>query len=209
MIKGISGLDAPHFVMGSDRIYATQRGAGLVSMRWDGTDRKEHVQVRGGAPGGGQGPAASVIRMAPEGDQAMALVGNQLYVVTVPSGVGADAPTISVANPSSAAFPAEQLTDIGAQFPAWGANSREVHWALGNAHFVYDLDDAQAFADSVEAAEAAEDETEDAEEEEGTMRTTTRMPDTAPANRGSWSRSSATRRRDARADRRSHHHDER
>ncbi|MDG2283233.1 MAG: amidohydrolase family protein, partial [Longimicrobiales bacterium] len=67
----------------------------------------------------------------------------------------------------SAAFPAEQLTDIGAQFPAWGANSREVHWALGNAHFVYDLDDAQAFADSVEAAEAAEDETEDAEEEEG------------------------------------------
>lgn len=167
VIKGISGLDAPHFVMGSDRIYATQRGAGLVSMRWDGTDRKEHVQVRGGAPGGGQGPAASVIRMAPEGDQAMALVGNQLYVVTVPSGVGADAPTISVANPSSAAFPAEQLTDIGAQFPAWGANSREVHWALGNAHFVYDLDDAQAFADSVEAAEAAEDETEDAEEEEG------------------------------------------
>ena len=197
VIKGISGLDAPHFVMGSDRIYATQRGAGLVSMRWDGTDRKEHVQVRGGAPGGGQGPAASVIRMAPEGDQAMALVGNQLYVVTVPSGVGADAPTISVANPSSAAFPAEQLTDIGAQFPAWGANSREVHWALGNAHFVYDLDDAQAFADSVEAAEAAEDETEDAEgrREMRTMRTTTRMPDTAPANRGSWSRSSATRRK--------------
>jgi Tol biopolymer transport system component len=170
VITGISGLEAPHFVRSSDRIYATQRGAGLVSMRWDGTDRKEHVQVRGGAPGGGQGPAASVIRMAPEGDQAMALVGNQLYVVTVPSGVGADAPAISVANPSSAAFPAEQLTDIGAQFPAWGASSREVHWALGNAHFVYDLDAAQAFADSVEAAktaEAAEDETEDAEAEEG------------------------------------------
>lgn len=170
VITGISGLEAPHFVRSSDRIYATQRGAGLVSMRWDGTDRKEHVQVRGGAPGGGQGPAASVIRMAPEGDQAMALVGNQLYVVTVPSGVGADAPAISVANPSSAAFPAEQLTDIGAQFPAWGASSREVHWALGNAHFVYDLDAAQVFADSVEAAktaEAAEDETEDAEAEEG------------------------------------------
>ena len=166
VITGISGLEAPHFVRSSDRIYATQRGAGLVSMRWDGTDRKEHVQVRGGAPGGGQGPAASVIRMAPEGDQAMALVGNQLYVVTVPSGIGADAPTISVANPSSASFPAEQLTDIGAQFSAWGASSREVHWALGNAHFVYDLDDAQAFADSVEAVEAAADETDDAEAEQ-------------------------------------------
>lgn len=170
LITPVAGLNAPHFVQGSDRIHATQAGVGLISMRWDGTDRREHVQVRGASPGGGQGPAASMIRMAPEGDQAMALVGNQLYVVTVPYGVGAEAPTISVANPSSAAFPTEQLTDIGAQFPAWGPSGREVHWALGNAHFVYDLDAAQASADSVDAAraaedEAAEDEAEDEEEE--------------------------------------------
>ncbi|MGB1656416.1 MAG: amidohydrolase family protein, partial [Longimicrobiales bacterium] len=165
LITPVAGLNAPHFVQGSDRIHATQAGVGLISMRWDGTDRREHVQVRGASPGGGQGPAASMIRMAPEGDQAMALVGNQLYVVTVPYGVGAEAPTISVANPSSAAFPTEQLTDIGAQFPAWGPSGREVHWALGNAHFVYDLDAAQASADSVDAARAAEDEAEDEEEE--------------------------------------------
>ena len=178
VVTPIAGLNAPHFVNGSDRIYATmyeaaaprsQSGAGLISMRWDGTDRREHVQVRGGSPNGGLGPAASLIKMAPEGDQAMALVGNQLYVVTVPYGVGAEAPTISVANPSSAAFPAEQLTDIGAQFPAWGANGEEVHWALGNAHFVYDLKDAQAFADSVDAGREAEEEAgeeEDVDEDE-------------------------------------------
>ena len=164
VVTPIAGLNAPHFVNGSDRIYATQSGTGLISMRWDGTDRREHVQVRGGSPNGGQGPAASLIKMAPEGDQAMALVGNQLYVVTVPYGVGADAPTISVANPSSASFPAKQLTDIGAQFPAWGASSRDVHWALGNAHFVYDLDAAQAFADSVEAERAMESAEEEADE---------------------------------------------
>lgn len=168
VITPIAGLGAPHFVEGSDRIYATQSGTGLVSMRWDGTDRREHVQVRGANPGGGggQGPAASVIRMAPEGDQAIALVGNQLFVVTVPYGVGAEAPTISVANPSSAAFPAEQLTDIGAQFPAWGASGREVHWALGNAHFVYDLEAAQTFADSVTSVQADEEETEEVAEDD-------------------------------------------
>ena len=156
VVTPASGLRAPHFVEGSERIWGHRPGAGLVSMRWDGTDARVHVQVRGASPNGGNGPAAGLIRMAPRGDQAMALVGNQLYVVTVPRGLGAEAPTISVADPSSASFPARQLTDIGAQFPAWGASGRQVHWALGNAHFVYDLDAAQAFADSVEAARAAE-----------------------------------------------------
>jgi len=170
VIAPVAGLSRPHFTAGSDRIYATQGGTGLVSMRWDGTDVREHVQVRGGAaPGATQGPTASVITMAPQGDQALAQVGNQLYVVTVPRGVGGQAPTISVGNPANASFPASQLTDIGGQFAAWGADGRTVHYALGNAHFVYDLDDARAFADSVAAADedaADEDEDEEADEAE-------------------------------------------
>jgi imidazolonepropionase-like amidohydrolase len=136
-------------------------------MRWDGTDVREHVQVRGGAPagGGGQGPAAGLIMMAPVGDKAMALVGNQLYTVTVPRGVGGEAPTISVANPDNASFPASRLTDIGAQFPAWGPDGATVQWGLGNAHFVYDLAAARAYADSVEAVSDAEDEDEDPDED--------------------------------------------
>ena len=168
LIAPIAGVSRPHFTSASERIHAFERGTGLISMKWDGTDRKEHVQVRGSTAGGGEGPgtSASLILMAPEGDQALAQVGNQLYVVTVPRGIGGEAPTISVANPDNAAFPAVQLTDIGGQFPAWGATGREVHWALGNAHFLYDLDDAQVFADSVEAAEAAEDEDADEDEDE-------------------------------------------
>lgn len=168
VITAVSGLARPHFTQGSDRIYAFQGGTGLISMRWDGTDVREHVQVRGGAAAGaGQGPTAGLIMMAPVGDQAMALVGNQLYTVTVPRGVGGEAPTISVANPDNASFPASRLTDIGAQFPTWGPTGETVHWALGNAHFVYNLADAEAVAAAEEEASRDEDEDEDADEEEG------------------------------------------
>lgn len=87
----------------------------------------------------------------------MALIQGQVYTATVPM-VG-EAPTINVGNPSSAAFPARRLTKLGAEFPVWGADGRTVHWSLGNAHFVYNLDTADAFADSVEAAndQAADD----------------------------------------------------
>ena len=160
VITSVAGLARPHFTTDSDRIYAFQGGTGLISMRWDGTDRKEHLQVRGGTPPGDSGPgaAAGLILMAPVGDQALAQVGTQLYTVTVPRGLGGEAPTISVGNPDDASFPVSQLTDIGAQFPAWSSDGGSVHWALGNAYFVYDLGAAQVFADSVDAADDSEGE---------------------------------------------------
>jgi imidazolonepropionase-like amidohydrolase len=89
--------------------------------------------------------------MAPVGDQALAQVNSDLYVVTVPR-VGGPVPVVSVGNPETAAFPARKLTDIGGQFPAWAADGRTVHWSIGNAHVVYDLHRAKAFDDSVRAA---------------------------------------------------------
>ncbi len=145
-----------HFTSNPERLYATSFGDGLVSMRWDGTDRRAHVRVTGGRVGNSTNPLpASGIWMAPVGDQALVQVVSQLYVVTVPR-VGGDTPTISVANPENASFPARQLTDIGGQFPVWGTDGRTVHWSIGNAFFSFDLDDARAHEDSVEAAEAAE-----------------------------------------------------
>ena len=53
--------DVPHFVDDQpDRIYAYSPVEGLVSFRWDGTDVKRHLQVRGSA-----GPAGG----SPHGDQ--------------------------------------------------------------------------------------------------------------------------------------------
>ena len=170
LISPVSGLRKPHFIQSHERIYGFQEGTGLISMRWDGSDRREHVQVRGANSSGGSGPgtAANLIVMSPGGLKALVQVGNQLYVVTVPRGVGVDAPTISVADPEGASFPVSQLTDIGGQFPAWGSSGQEVHWALGNAHFVYDLDAAEQFADSLDAANGSgvDDENEDDEDSE-------------------------------------------
>ncbi|MCZ6917948.1 MAG: hypothetical protein O7I93_14325 [Gemmatimonadetes bacterium] len=162
------GRRGAHFTSDPERIYAYSRQRGLVSLRWDGTDEKEHLQVRGprlgtGGPPGGQGPPASSIRMAPQGDQALAQVGMDLYVVTVPV-IGGETPTVSVGG-SQSAFPTRKLTDVGGQFPAWSADAGRVHWSIGNAHLVYDLAAAKAFEDSVEVAKAAAGEEEEEQAE--------------------------------------------
>ena len=168
VIGPADGRRGLHFTGNPDRIWASNGERGLVSFRWDGTDEKAHVRVTGaGAPGSTNPPNASAIFMAPTGDQALAQIGMQLYVVTVPV-VGGDTPVISVANPDNAAFPATKLTEIGGEFPAWSADAGQVHWSLGNAHSVYDLAAARAFADSVEAAagDEPEEDPDEAEEEE-------------------------------------------
>ena len=161
------GRSQPHFRTDEPgRIYLHSFGSGLVSVRWDGTDEKEHLRVTGFSANRGGSPApASSIRMARVGDQALARVGNDLYVVTVPR-VGADAPTVSVRNPSGASVPVTRVTDIGGEFPSWSADGGTVVWALGNAYFRYDLAEARAFADSVEAVAADESEEDEEAQEE-------------------------------------------
>lgn len=154
------GMNAPHFTRDdTSRIYGTAGGRGLISMRWDGTDVRSHLRVTGGGgAGGGGGGNANWIKISPEGDQALAHINTDLYVVTIPW-VGGDAPTIAVGNPDNAAFPVRKLTDIGAQFPSWGPTGNTVHWSIGNAHVVYDLQRARVFDDSVSRARAQRDTT--------------------------------------------------
>ncbi len=151
------GRSQPHFRTDQpDRIYLHAGARGLVSVRWDGTDEKEHLKVTGFSANRGGPPAnASSIRISPAGGRALTKVGNDLYLVTVPQ-VGAEAPTVSVRSPSSAPVPVTRITDFGGEFQSWSSNGDEAVWALGNAYFRYSLADAEAFADSVEAAEAAE-----------------------------------------------------
>ena len=162
LIAPAGGLANPHFTNDSSRIFL-YGGGRLASMRWDGTDVKSHLRVvgapapgggggpGGGGPGGG-GPPASLVIMAPQGDQAIALVSSDIYVVTVPV-LGGTEPTITVGGaPDATTFPARKLTDIGGQFPAWSHDAKRVHWSMGNAHAVYDLERAKAFDDSVRSS---------------------------------------------------------
>lgn len=175
VVAASSGRGSPHFRDAEpDRIYLHHRARGLVSVRWDGTDEKEHLKVTGfTATRGGSPASASVIQVAPAGDRALARLGNDLYTVTVPR-VGAEAPTISVQNPERAAFPTTRLTEFGGEFPSWSADGNRVTWALGNAFFQYDFDRAEVVTDSLAAlaraqadeADADSTETADATEEE-------------------------------------------
>ncbi len=95
-------------------------------------------------------PAASIVVMAPKGDQALAMVGMDIYTVSVPQ-VGATAPTVSIANPASAAVPVKKLNDVGGEFPTWSGDGRKVMWSLANALWTYDLDRAKVVEDSLKA----------------------------------------------------------
>jgi hypothetical protein len=140
----------------------------VVSTRWDNTDLKQHLRVLWRLPMTAglaryefsrtsdlvmprdfsrepqipQIPADLVI-MAPQGDQALAQINNDVYVITVPQ-VGGTVPTVMVTRPDSAAMPVRKLTDIGGEFATWGRDGRTVHWSIGNAFVSYRLDQAEA-----------------------------------------------------------------
>ncbi|MEX2180686.1 MAG: amidohydrolase family protein [Gemmatimonadaceae bacterium] len=161
VIAETMGRSRPHFTQDTTRIFLSSN-QGLSSIRWDGTDERRIVRVTGPiAPGttaechvyceaeeipaedAPTPPGASTTLMAPRGDQALAVVGNHIYTVTVPQ-VRGTAVTISVSDPNTAAFPSRKLTDIGGQFPSWVASGRRVLWGIGNAIVTYDLDSARA-----------------------------------------------------------------
>ena len=98
---------------------------------------------------------ADQITMSPSGDRALAQVNNDIFVVTIPK-TGKPA-AISLADAGNAAFPARKLTELGGEFAYWQADGKTVHWSLGNAHFVYDVDKAKSFDDSVKLAKKEEE----------------------------------------------------
>lgn len=189
-IDKVKDRSNPHFTKNSDRIFLNAGGGRLVSIRWDGTDEKEHLKVTGITTFGttpeeiaqmhadyehnhkmmhpdlylkevNKPTPASQLIMAPEGDLALALINNDIYTVTVPQ--TGSLVSVSVANPSSSAFPSKKLTTIGGQFPSWSSDAKKVYWSIGNAFFTYDLDKSKAFDDSVKAADKAEKAKKEAE----------------------------------------------
>ena len=161
-------------------------------IRWDGTDEKAHLKLTGITTYGSsidmihahdgshdilpdseeawrennKASRPSEIRISPDGKSALAKINNDIYVVSIPK--YGQTPSISVASPESAAFPAMKLTVMGGEFPAWAGNSNDIHWSLGASHFIYDVAAGKAFADSVATAkkEAAKKKKEEKEKKE-------------------------------------------
>lgn len=148
----------PHFTRDdNERIYVAQGGQGLVSMRFDGTDRKTHVRITGNPDYRQATPQpnnASEILISPDGERALAEVDNNVYVVDIPQ-IGAQAPSVSVATLASAAVPVRKLTRIGGDFIGWHADGFRVHFSIGRSYFTYDLPRADSLVrDSTSRADS-------------------------------------------------------
>jgi Tol biopolymer transport system component len=156
VITPFRGQGRPHFAKDPTRIYAWEGSRGLVSFRWDGTDRKTHVKVTGYKnPNAEQASNASEVIMAPDGEHAIAEAQRHLYLITVPE-KGGEPPTVALANPESAAVPVRKLTTVGGEFFAWAEDGKTVTFALGRTLFRYDLA-AGRVAEEAEKRKAAKE----------------------------------------------------
>jgi Tol biopolymer transport system component len=125
------GVDAPHFSREKDRIYVSS-SAGLISVRFDGTDRRIHLKVTGPGLYFAEEPVpADQIQISPDGKWALAHASNQLYVLALPQ-VGGDPPTVNIKSPS---VPVKQISDVGADYFAWADDGATLTWAVGNTFF--------------------------------------------------------------------------
>lgn len=135
LIVPARGVGRPHFTHEKDRVYVYS-SAGLISLRFDGTDRRTHLKVQGKQwwpplPGMPEGAPADDVRISPDGHWALALVYNQLYLVAVPQ-VGGEPPTLDVTSPT---VPVKKLTDVGADYFAWADDGSTITWGLGSSFF--------------------------------------------------------------------------
>ncbi len=148
-VATLTNAGRPHFTSDTGRIWLYEADEGLVSMRWDGTDRKSHLKVTGySAPGGGanaQARQATELQVSPDGTRVLAQVDNMLFMVPLPM-TGGPAPTVSVQQPTGGAMPFRRLSRIGGDFIGWQANSRSVFYSMGRSFFQYDIARADSLA---------------------------------------------------------------
>ena len=132
MVMPSRGYASPHFGPEDDRIYLYQKesgNSGLVSVRFDGTDRRQLVGANG--PGiffAEDSVAADDVRISPDGRHALIAHANQLYLAALINPHLANL-SIDLARP---AVPVARLTDVGADFFGWGADG-EIFWSAGAA----------------------------------------------------------------------------
>lgn len=180
------GRSNPHFVKGKERIFLNHNSKGLISIRWDGTDQKEHLKITGvttypavfgtahcllvaSETEPKKKPSnASMMTVSPDGKNVLAQINNEIYQVALPM-VGKEVPTINVAKPQAASFPARKLTYFGGEFPHWNADGTEAHWSLANAYFTYNLAAAEKAEEELAAKKkkAAEEKSRERDASEG------------------------------------------
>ncbi len=125
-----------HFRRGdAEHLYFSDPVDGLVSVRWDGTERQSLLRVQG--EGFGKSEPAIELLLSPDGRRVAALLGNQLWLVE-PSGGLPHADVLRL--PGGA--PAKRMSLEGADFPQWIRDGRSILWSLGATIFTQPVESA-------------------------------------------------------------------
>ncbi len=162
------GRNVPHVGPDSTRMYVWAGSEGLVSMRFDGTDRKVVVRVNGPPPPANPlppgatpppPPAPDEVLLSPDGKRALVHADNNVYLIAVPP-VAGQASAVSVT--AGSIVPTTRLTKVGGDFIGWSNDSRTAFYSIGRSWFNYDVElaesavrDSVARADSLTAVGAA------------------------------------------------------
>src|SRR5207247_1783084 len=109
-VTPIAGGGRPHFSRDPNGIFLYEANEGLVSMRFDGTDRRVHIKITGftlNVPEAQPFPADEIL-IAPDSGRVLATASNYVYLVALPL-VRATPPTTNVAATAAAPFPVHRL----------------------------------------------------------------------------------------------------
>ena len=138
--QGVPGFATPH---ANEPEYLPRRPFPW-RMTPDPTDPTPQTEPGGPAPAG-------LLMMSPEGNQAFAQFGNDIFVIDLEN-AGPTPPTVILTQLAASPVPVRKLTDVGGEFPSWTADGQGINWAMGNVLFSYDIN-------HVEAEEAEEEAT--------------------------------------------------
>ena len=171
------GYGPPHFGPESDRIhlyvaanpFGAAEGSGLMSVRYDGTDRRMLLSATGPGIYSAEGEVgAADIRLSPDGRHALIHHANQLYLARLLNRNLGNV-TLSLADPS---LPLARLTDVGADFFGWSAAGAELFWSAGNrlyqravAAVDFDADEKEGEDEDKEKGKGKEKEEEGSKDE--------------------------------------------
>ena len=157
LILPARGAASPHFGPEPDRVYVYS-DSGLISLRYDGTDRRTILKVVGKVwfpqPDKPDGNPADGVRISPDGQWALAQVTNQVYLLSVPR-VGGDGPTVDV---FKSPVPIRKITEVGGDYMGWADGGKTIVWAEGSTFFRLPLDRVE-----FEAPKKTEDDQKSAE----------------------------------------------
>ena len=140
LVASAQGGRGPHFARNdATRVYFTNN-RGLQSITIDGHDRRTLVRITGIAPNGAANPpAATDIRLSPDGSRAFVNLQERHYVVTLPR-AGRETVNVRIEGRGDSAVPVKKMSLEGGDYLEWTNDGKAVTWAWGSQFFRQEVD---------------------------------------------------------------------